>query len=193
MDNNDPDCGFNWTWSVWLCSWSFTINKHIDVCTQIKLTFTVRHVQRQLERNCHRRKRTETALKPRTYALSWKLSDLSNYTSLRTLTDKWWHTEELYHHSPQVRGAICAHASCSLNVYTTITQFKSQGEGPNWSLHTSPPMATCMAIRDEGSWMESIAHVAESPWCIHIYTYIMPCTDTRMQGAEMPPCTHTCI
>ena len=87
MDNNDPDCGFNWTWSVWLCLWSFTINKHIDVRTQIKLTFTVRHVQRQLERNCHRRKRTETALKPRTFALSWKLSEMSNYTSSRTLTD----------------------------------------------------------------------------------------------------------
>ena len=77
--------------------------------------------------------------------------------------------------------------------YTTITQFKPQGVGATWSLHTSLPMATCMAMGDEGSRMGSKAHVAETLWCIHIYTRIMPCMDTRMQDTEMAPHTHTYI
>ena len=192
----------NYQWSVHkVCLMSLELLHH-----QIKTlqTFQIQHIYSlryvkvaiasQLERSCHTRKRTEIALKP-TYTLSWKLSELSSHTNVWTLTDKWQHTEELYHHSPLAHGPICAHASCSLSLYTTITQFKPQGEGPNWPLHTntSPPMATCMAIGYEGSWMGSIAHVAETPWCIHIYTRIMPCTDTRMQDTEMLPHTHTCI
>ena len=140
----------------------------------------------QLERSCHRRKRTETALKPRTYALSWKLSELSSHTSLRTLTDKWRHTEELYHHPLQAREPSCAW--CLLSVYHHPTVQASRC-GPNWSLHTSLPIAACMAMGDVGSWMGSIAYMAETPHT-HMHTHIMLCMDTGMHDTEMPPHSH---
>ena len=100
------------------------------------------------ERSCHRRKRTEAALKPRIYVLSWKLSELSSHTSLPTLTDKWQYTEKLYHHLPQACGPVHILVACW--AYTTITQFKPQGVGPNWSLHTSLLTTRCMAMGDKG-------------------------------------------